>query len=273
MKQGYLVYILITLIVLFLVTVGYDTWRNKPATAKKNNIDTNQTDTPIIPQVSKYEVPILMYHYIRVAPEGDTLGQNLSVTPDNFRTQMKWLNENNYLTIRTEDLADPYLTVISNVAAKNKKPIIITFDDGYDDAFTAAYPVLKENDFIGTFYIIRNYVGRTNYMNQTQIDEMADNNMEIGSHSLNHPDLAKSSEVIQHKQIFDSKLFATTFCFPSGKFNNTTISLIKEAGYTTAVTTKEGIANQDSNLLELPRVRMTDGGVELIKNKIETAKK
>ncbi|MEI6040116.1 MAG: polysaccharide deacetylase family protein [Candidatus Berkelbacteria bacterium] len=209
-----------------------------------------------------YKVPILMYHYIRTAPVNDDLGARLSVDPENFDSQIKWLVKNDYITIRLIDLADPDQKVLKKVLQQNKKPIIITFDDGYTDAYTEAYKILKKHDSIGTFFVIRNFVGRDEYATQEQIDEMAKNGMEIGSHTLNHKDLAKNTIEIDTKEIFDSKLNAETFCYPSGKYNEETVKLVKEAGYKVAVTTQDGIANQDSNLFELPRKRIMNISLE-----------
>lgn len=262
------------LIVLFLGLIGFFVWKDKSTLEAQpviNNISVEKPKKePEYPKVSSYEVPILMYHYIRITPEGDTLGQNLSVTPTNFSAQMKWLKENNYATLNLVDLADPNKKAISKIIYDKKKPIVITFDDGYEDAYTNAWPTLKENNFTGTFFIIRNFVGRAEYMNQNQIDILSDAGMEIGSHTLSHPSLEKLSDENQGTQIFDSKESAKTFCYPSGKYNDTTIALLKEAGYLAAVTTQPGITNQDSNLFELPRVRIVNGDGEYLKNKIES---
>lgn len=243
-------------------------------TQKSNEMNNTIVDEPekvkaSDPIITTYDVPILMYHYIRIADPADTLGVGLSVTPKNFETQIKWLKENDYITIRLEDLADPQKTVLSKVKALNKKPVIITFDDGYDNAYTEAYPILKKYDFIGAVFIIRDFVGRSEYATQPQIDEMANYGMEIGSHTLSHVDLSKNPLEIDKKQIFDSKLYSQIFCYPAGKYNEETVNLVKEAGYLIAVTTKPGIANQDSNLFELPRVRIKNVDLEIFIKQVQ----
>ncbi len=222
--------------------------------------------------LEKFQVPILMYHYIRVADPADTMGVALSVTPENFAAQMTWLSQNDYESMKLTDLADPAKTVLHKIEAKNKKPIIITFDDGYDNAYTQAMPILKKHDFTGTFFIIRHFVGRPEYATQTQIDQMAKASMEIGSHTLDHKDLAKNSIEVDHQQIFDSKLDANTFCYPSGRYTEETVNLVKEAGYVAAVTTRDGIANQDSSLFELPRVRIKNVDLETFANRVKGLK-
>lgn len=279
MSKNIIIYIFIALAIILLGFVVFRLLKRNmieaspltTTTTSKFAQDDASTNKPDIPKIDKYDVPILMYHYIRVAEEGDTLGYNLSVTPDDFERHLRMLEDNDYVTIKMSDLADPDKSAISQAIYDKKKPIILTFDDGYADAYTSAFPLLQKYDFIGTFYIIRNYVGRSEYMNQNQIDELAKAGMEIGSHSLTHPNLASLDDESQEKQISESKQGATTFCYPAGKYNDATIRIIEERGYTTAVTTNFGIANQDSNLLELRRVRVENGDSEVLKNKIDAA--
>ncbi len=267
--------IIVGLIILAGAIVGgYFIWQKyyqKSSTNTKEATTESKKDEPKIPKVEKYDVPILMYHYIRNAEGESELGQNLSVSPANFDAHLKWLKDDGYQSIKLAGLADPNKKAISQVIYDKKKPIVITFDDGYLDAYTEAFPTLKKYGFFGTFFIIRNYVEKAEYMNQKQINELAGAGMEIGSHSLSHPDLASLDIASAQKQITDSKLEATVFCYPAGKFNETVVSLVKEAGYLAAVTTKFGIANQDSNLLELRRVRIENGSAETLKEKIEAA--
>lgn len=259
-RRESLIYVIIGLMVAFLALAGFQGWKNREQSLAAPASPAAAKSGP--DKVIQFQVPILMYHYIRVAPEGDTLGQNLSVTPSSFDAQLEGLSKNDYVSIKVSDIADPDRKVISQIYAENKKPIALTFDDGYADAYTNALPILKKYQMIGTFYIIRNFVGRSNYMNQSQIDKLAADGMEIGSHSLTHPDLSTLDAAKQRTQIFDSKGEAVSFCYPSGKYDDTTVNLVKEAGYTTAVTTNEGIANQNSNLFKLPRVRVKNITVE-----------
>lgn len=244
----------------------------KPTTIcgeQTNNSNDTKKDEIKYPIAETYNVPILMYHYIRNAEGESELGKKLSVSPENFDAQMKWLTDAGYTSIKLADMADPEKKAISKAVAEKKKPIVISFDDGYTDAYTDAFPVLKKYNLTGTFFIIRDSVGYPAYMSQTQIDELATAGMEIGSHSLNHPDLSTADATDDRTQIFDSKVSATVFCYPSGKFNDTVVSLVKEAGYVAAVTTKGGIANQSSDLLLLPRVRIEDGPPITLENKIK----
>lgn len=270
-KKIILLYVLLG--VLIVAGLGFFIWHQY----SKNNSSpitipliqlTNKVE---IPKVTEYQVPILMYHYIRDASGESELGQNLSVSPQNFETHVKYLKENNYETLKLVDLSDPDKKAISKIIYEKKKPIVLTFDDGYTDAYSQAWPILKKYDFVATFFIIRNYVGKDNYMTQAQIDELAKAGMEIGSHSLTHPDLTKISPDDAQSQIALSKDNALTFCYPSGKYNQAIVKLIQEAGYQAAVTTKFGIADQNSSILELPRVRVENTSAETLMDKIDAA--
>lgn len=216
----------------------------------------NLINTKKAKSLDTFKVPILMYHYIRIAPQDDTLGQRLSVTPNTFDLQMAWLKKNNYKTLSLADFADPQKKRLLEIVNEGKKPIILTFDDGYKDALTDAYPALKKQGFTGTFFIIRDFVGRPQYLNQNDLDTLEQNGMEIGAHTLNHPNLATTSKAEAKRQIIESKRNAKVFCYPSGKYDSDIVDFVKEAEYIAAVTTNAGIANQDSSIFELPRVRV-----------------
>ena len=246
--------------------------RNQTVAGSIVTIISTTSPDPQYPKVEKYEVPILMYHYIRDAENMDRLGQGLSVSPANFELHMKYLRENDYETMKLVDLADPDLKKISQLTYEKKKPIIITFDDGYEDAYTAAFLILKKYKFIGTFFIIRNFVGTYGYLNRNQIAKMEKAGMEIGSHSIDHANLVGLFWKDQKKQIFNSKEKASIFCYPIGKYNANSVALVKEAGYLAAVTTKNGVAREISDLYTLPRVRVENISPQTLMNKIEYAR-
>jgi len=263
--------ILLLLAIMIVIVLGIILWfRTESQSSPLAAVISSPKPTPF-PKVEKFEVPILMYHYIRVAPADDTLGQNLSVTPENFAAHLKYLYDDNYRTIKLVDLADPDRQEISRVYFEKKKPIVLTFDDGYEDAYTAAFPALKKYEFIGTFFIIKDYVGRENHLNDEQIAKMKTAGMEFGSHTLSHPDLTKINLDEAKQQIFDSKGDWSVFCYPAGRYNNEVVNLIKEAGYTAAVTTKIGITRENSNLLELRRVRVENVSPQELMDKISYA--
>jgi len=143
MKKQLLIILAVVFVAAAIISVFLIVQKNK----KIAGATTATNPGPQYPKIEKYEVPILMYHYIRVASANDDLGQKLSVTPTNFNEQMKYLKDNGYVTIKLSDVADPEKKELSRIYFEKKKPIVLTFDDGYQDAYTQAFSILKKNDF------------------------------------------------------------------------------------------------------------------------------
>lgn len=213
-------------------------------------------------QSSAYQaVPILMYHYIReVDPAKDYLGYRLSVTPSAFDQQVNWLSNHGYQAVRLDDYCQSKISV-------TKKPVILTFDDGYEDAFTSALPILQKYHFTGTFFIIKSRINQPEYLSNTQIKTMVSEGMEMGSHTVNHINLSTASADKQMFELNQSKQYSQVLAYPSGKYSPITVQLANKAGYDCAVTTNPGIASSLSPLYELPRVRISGG--ESLSNFIE----
>src|SRR5579859_1335934 len=146
-------------------------------------------------------VPILMYHYIRINPIGtDTLGFNLSVTPDNFRLQMRFLRDHGYSPVSIADVRE----YVRNKTPLPAKPIAITFDDGYDDAYTEALPTLQRFRLTATFYIVTGFVDRTRYLTWEQVAALERDGMEIGSHTVHHRSLTVLGALQRQAELDDS---------------------------------------------------------------------
>jgi peptidoglycan/xylan/chitin deacetylase (PgdA/CDA1 family) len=223
--------------------------------------------TPMItrdPTQRVLRVPILMYHYVSVPPpDADKYRLDLSVTPANFQAQMEYLAREGYHPIRLSDLGEFLL----NGSPLPTKPIAITFDDGYTDNYQNAFPILKKYKFPATFFVITQYVDdrKTGYMTWDQLEDMAIEKMEIGSHSMTHPDLQGKPRVFQVSELAGSKLLIESrigtsvrvFSYPAGKYDTQTIQVLRSAGYLAAVTTEPQGARQSTDApFELQRIRI-----------------
>lgn len=220
--------------------------------------------TPTREPVRSARVPILMYHYISVPPpDADKYRLDLSVTPENFEAQVKYLATQGYTAIRLSDLSEHLLTG----KPLPPKPIVLTFDDGYLDNYENAFPILMKYQFVGTFFVITNYVDaqKPGYMNWNQLEEMAIEGNEIGSHTMSHFELKGKSRSIQASEIAGSKLAiesrigtpVKSFCYPSGKYDANSISALRSAGYLGAVTIEsQGIRQTSTNIFEMQRIRV-----------------
>ena len=102
-------------------------------------------DKPAETTLRRLRVPILMYHYVSELPPGaDDMRRGLTVTPERFTAHMQFLHDQGYTTISLYDLND----ALTKGTPLPPKPIILTFDDGYSDAYTNVFPVLKQFGFI-----------------------------------------------------------------------------------------------------------------------------
>ena len=210
------------------------------------------------------QVPILMYHYIRVNPvPGDRLGFNLSVTPDDFNRQLDWLAANGYHPVDFQDLRQYY----AGQEPLPAKPIVLTFDDGYRDMYTNAYPALRAHHFKAVSYVVTGFAGGPNYMTWDMIRELEANGIEIGAHTYSHLDLTKVSPDELHRQLVDSEgdFLAqlghpvVDFCYPAGRFNAGVVAAVQAAGYQTATTTDPGTQHALGDRFTWSRVRVSGG--------------
>jgi peptidoglycan/xylan/chitin deacetylase (PgdA/CDA1 family) len=210
------------------------------------------------------KVPILTYHYIRNNPDAyDRLGFALSVTPADFAGQMDWLANNGFHTITPTEL-NAYLNGTRGLPSR---PVILTFDDGYADFFNTALPILRAHDFTAVAYVVSGFIGRPGYMSAAQVVEADRAGIEIGSHTVNHANLAKSSAGSVHFELVASKEAleqlvghpVLSFCYPSGRFNYSVVAAVQAAGYRDATTTVFGYVHYLSNRYTWSRLRISGG--------------
>lgn len=197
-----------------------------------------------------------MYHHIQALPDSQvgTVDWGLSIPPTNFEQQLVWLKDHGY---ESESLADAL------AGHRPSKPVVLTFDDGYADFYTQAWPLLMKYGFSGTIYIITNRLGSAGFLTTDQLVTLANAGVEVGSHTVSHPNLSTMSGAKLTKELADSRnelrrltgQAVASFCYPSGRYTEVTVSAVKAAGYQTAVTTKEGLANL-ADTLTLSRLRI-----------------
>src|SRR3972149_11390910 len=113
---------MLAIIALLVIAVAIISIYRRSPQFKEISIIPSSSPSPTIPKVEKYEVPILMYHYIRNAENESELGKNLSVSPENFDLQAKWIKDNGYEAMLVADLADPERKTLSKIYFDQKKP-------------------------------------------------------------------------------------------------------------------------------------------------------
>jgi peptidoglycan/xylan/chitin deacetylase (PgdA/CDA1 family) len=219
-----------------------------------------------LPLPEQADVPILLYHYVEELPaDADTVRQNLTVSPAEFAAQLQYLADNGYHTITLEHLYDHLWEGLP----LPDKPLILTFDDGYRDAYEVVFPLLKRYGFVGTFFIFTAPVEDDNpaYLTWSMIEEMSWAGMEIASHGNKHIGMVGLSHEALVDEMHGSKTKIESqigrpvhfFCYPYGFYDTQAIEVLQSSGYWGAVTTYPSRYHVRGGLYELGRLRMGPG--------------
>ena len=210
-------------------------------------------------------VPILMYHRINfVDASTPEITRRLTVHPDVFRRQMRWLKRHGYRTITQRMLYDAPMCG----DGLPRKPILITFDDGYRDAYTKASPVLARFGMHATAYVITGRISGSDssFLTWKQLRLLEDRGVEIGSHTVSHHALTTLSSEQAHFQLLASRRILERrldhrvpwLAYPIGAYDSRIESLARQAGYRLAVTTVHGATQSARRPLALRRLRIND---------------
>ena len=238
---------------------------NRPNQSKSNQQQSQTSQSKTTAKWKTYEepvqIPILMYHAVHVMDPSEASNANLIVDPDLFEAQIKALSKAGYYFLTPEEA---YKAFTEN-ALPAKKVVWLTFDDGNEDFYTIAYPILKKYKAKATNNVITGFVKKGNAGNLTvkQMKEMMAHGMSFQSHTVNHPDLSATDKATQKVELTDSIDFlenklntkVNTIAYPSGRYNQTTLDLAKKT-YKLGLTTNEGLASAKDGLLSLNRVRI-----------------
>jgi peptidoglycan/xylan/chitin deacetylase (PgdA/CDA1 family) len=206
-------------------------------------------------------VPVLMYHYIRTSP--DKAGVPLSVLPEDFAAQMHYLKDHGYNTITMRELD---MALLGHQALP-PKPVAITFDDGYQDFYTTAVPIMRPLGITATNYVPTLLVGRANYLSWSEIQTLDAEGYEMAAHSQFHVDVSRVSAVRAQVEIFGAKTDleqhlghpVVDWAYPYGGYSYATVEVVHRAGYLSAVTTRPGGWHDAAQMPLLTRVRVGGG--------------
>jgi len=225
------------------------------------------TPTPILPTPDgvsrRVRVPILMYHHIQDAPPGsNAIRRDLSVSPQNFEAQLRYLQQEGYQTVSLYDLV-LHLTVGQPLP---ERPIILTFDDGYADAYIHALPLLLRYGFTGTFFLTSAPIdaGDPAFLSWDNVREMHATGMDMEVHSYDHSDLRSRGyqflvyQSLGPKQAIEERTGdkCRFFAYPSGRYDDHVIEVLRSANYWGAVSIEQGATHSSDDLFHLRRVRI-----------------
>jgi len=217
---------------------------------------------------------VLMYHMISPhLPKNRSKFNRLRVTPEAFEKQLHWLHTQGWHTMSMAELA-----TCQNIPPKT---VVLSFDDGYADNYTHAFPLLKRYNMKATIYIVTerfngnwatdkdtkissDELNNEAMLSHEMVQEMLDSGfIEIGSHTIHHVNLPtltleeKEKEILASKEIIEQKYGITcnSFAYPFGFYDEASIALVQKHGYSSAVTTvPKLIPWQEANRYEVPRV-------------------
>ncbi len=199
-------------------------------------------------------IPVLNYHQINDVDEN-----MLTVSTAEFETQMAWLEENGYHSITTAELMD----ALEGKRPLPERPVLITFDDGYIDNYTCAFPILKKHNMKAIIFLISEYVSvYPNYLTWEQLQEMQASGIEFGSHTVDHNVLTELSpnsinhELADSKDVLERRLRRRVefLAYPCGFTNEYIKSRVSAAGYRAAFTVNLGNVHPGDDLYALNRV-------------------
>jgi peptidoglycan/xylan/chitin deacetylase (PgdA/CDA1 family) len=205
-----------------------------------------------------YVVPIIMYHRVAedVTLRADTVSQKY------FEYHLNYFRKHRYQVLTMDEFIDG----IKKQRRFSRRSVVLTFDDGTEDNFTLAYPILKRYGYPAIIFVSAEMIGQDGYLTWDQIRNMGSQGIAFGSHGLTHVYLPNSSPAVQRVEIEQSKRKLEQelkqsikyIAYPIGGFNDNIKSLVRTAGYQAAVTTNRGQNRLNQDLFQLNRIRFSD---------------
>ncbi len=205
-------------------------------------------------------VPVLMYHKVDAVVPNEAVGRDLTVDPRAFAAQLAYLRAHHIRTITADELA----TDVTR-GQHPRDAVVLTFDDGYADAATTAFPILRKFGARATFYVSSGFVGTPRHLTWKQMREMRAAGMEVACHGTDHLDLSTLDRAGQRREAAGClKRFArflggpapTTYAYPAGKYDATTFAIMRELGIRAAFTERPGNVTDLTRPFALPRRRV-----------------
>jgi peptidoglycan/xylan/chitin deacetylase (PgdA/CDA1 family) len=218
-------------------------------------------------------IPILMYHDVTPTPEPEF--RKYSLTPAEFDAQMRLLSDRGWIPVSL----DRVLASRNDRAVLPARAIVITFDDGFQDCFTHAVPVLLEHAFLATFFFVSGLIGKTSawllplrgieppIMSWSDIQELARLGFECGSHTMTHPHLPTLPENECRRELADSRKLLEDrlgrrivhLAYPFGSYNEAVCHIAEREGYLSGCSTRTGVSDAGDDPFALHRVPVIGG--------------
>lgn len=232
-------------------------------------------------------IPVLMYHSISAVANESAAGYfGTTTSPSRFEEQMRFLHENGYSTLSLEEVQHR----LAN-SSDQTRPVVITFDDGFEDFYTDAFPILEQYGFSATMFLPTGYIGNSNLkfkdkfcLSWGQVCELSAIGQRFGSHTVSHPQLRQIIPADRIRELQESKngieqalgkpvnSFSYPYAFPEQdrQFVRELRQDLSECGYTNGVSTIVGRASASDDPFFFKRLPINDGDdCELFRAKLE----
>ncbi|HEX7222119.1 MAG TPA: polysaccharide deacetylase family protein [Candidatus Limnocylindrales bacterium] len=207
-------------------------------------------------------VPILMYHVIGDPPTSAPF-PDLYVPRRELRAQLRWLARSGYQAVTLGRVADAW----NGRARLPRRPIVLSFDDGYRSHVTAALPLLAARDWPGVLNLDLSNLAPSWGISPAGVRRLIAHGWEIDAHSLTHADVSALGGAALAREVAGSRreirrLFGVTprfFCYPAGRYDADSVAAVRAAGFDGATTTEFGLASPRAGRFTLSRVRIDRG--------------
>jgi peptidoglycan/xylan/chitin deacetylase (PgdA/CDA1 family) len=219
------------------------------------------------PRARTLRVPIVMYHRVGAEPSGSAMTDALTVPTAEFAAQMEWLRRAGYRAIGPQRLLD----ALQRGAPLPRRPIVITFDDGYRDVLWNAAPILHRLHMPATAYVITARISGADpsFLTWRMLRQLERYGFAIGSHTEHHvelttvPRLVAFQELVRSRVVLERGLHRPVrwLSYPAGRFDPAVVAMARTAGYRLAVTTRPGVLQDAARPLELHRIEVLDSTV------------
>jgi peptidoglycan/xylan/chitin deacetylase (PgdA/CDA1 family) len=214
-------------------------------------------------------IPVLMYHRVLDSPSADAR-HGIWVSAKQFASHLASLRRRGFQTITFRD----YARFLRGEGKLPHKPIVLTFDDGYEDNYRTAFPLLQKFGFSAVIYVVTDMERRTNFwdedeppaklMSASQMKELHQSGIEIGSHTVTHPRLLSTPAESAQREIRNSKdtleqllgSSVLSFAYPYGRLSEAVKYGVGEAGYRFAVAADSGPLDFYQDFLEIRRTQV-----------------
>ncbi|HEV7938432.1 MAG TPA: polysaccharide deacetylase family protein [Solirubrobacteraceae bacterium] len=209
-------------------------------------------------------VPILMYHVINPPPAGAKF-PGLYVSPEEFAAQMRALAGAGFHAVTMDQMRANWTRGTPLPAGK---PIVLSFDNGYQSQYTQVLPVLRKLGWVGVENMqLTGLPPSQGGLSDTQIRGLVAAGWELDTQGISHADLITLGPTALHEQVAVARaqvqrryhVPVNWFCYPSGHYNSTVINAVKAAGYVGSTTVVPGWASPSDDPYRLPRLRVLGG--------------